>query len=511
MGEKKLMEETRTQNSIRNVRTGAIVQFINKIMAFFVRTVFIKTLNTEYLGLNGLFTNILTMLAFSELGIGTAIIYSMYKPIAEDNREKIKSLLNLYKKCYFLIGLVIATIGICVIPFMRFFIKETPDVKENIVFIYLLFLTNTATSYFFTYKRSIITAFQKQSIINNIESVFVFIKSILEVLFLIITHNYIIYLFISIGINFLCNLYISKEAEKLYPFIIEKNIQNIDKSEKKSIFKNVKSLVVYKFGAVVLEGTDNILISSLINVNMVGLCSNYTLIIQAVKGVITTALNGIIASIGNLNATNDKNRKESILYELTFVYYIIYSFCCSFFITLLNPFIKIWLGDNFLLDFSVSIALACSFFIDGMRNPGFIYRTTLGLFSKGKITPYIASIVNILTSIVLCKMVGVAGIFIGTCLAQLSSYVWIDPYLIYRYEFEKSPFKYYKKIVIYYITFVLIIISSIFITSLFNYNGIIGLVVKAILTGMVFAIINIIIYYSSVEFSSLRRRLLGNR
>ena len=173
------MEESRTKNAIRNIQTGAVVQMVNKIMAFVVRTVFIRVLNSEYLGVNGLFTNVLTILSFAELGIGTAIIFNMYKPVAENNIEKIKSLMQLYKKAYNAIGIIVFLLGLCIIPFMNFIVKDAPNIKENLILIYILFLFNTASSYFFTYKKSIISAHQKQSVINNLDSIFYLLKSII--------------------------------------------------------------------------------------------------------------------------------------------------------------------------------------------------------------------------------------------------------------------------------------------------------------------------------------------
>ena len=380
------MEKSRTKNTVRNVKTGAIVQIINKLMAFIVRTVFIQMLNSEYLGVNGLFTNILTILSFTELGIGTAIIFNMYKPIANDDKEKIKSLMKLYKKCYTIIGCVVFILGLLIIPFMGLIVKDAPNIKENINLIYILFLFNTASSYFFTYKKSIISAYQQQSIINNIDSIFYLSKSIFEIIFLILTKNYIVYLLIQILGTLIENIILAIKADKMFPFIKEKDVKKLPKEEKESIFSNVKSLVVYKFGTVIMNGTDNVLISSLVNVSTVGLCSNYTLIIQSVKSVIETALNGVTASVGNLNTSGDVKRKKEIFYQLTFINYIIYSFCAIAFIVLLNPFIKIWLGDSYVLQLGVSIALAVNFLIEGLRNPGYIYRTTLGLFEKGKKT-----------------------------------------------------------------------------------------------------------------------------
>lgn len=502
------MEESRTKNTIRNMKTGMVVQIINKLMIFVVRTVFIKTLNSEYLGVNGLFTNILTILSFAELGIGTAIIFNMYKPVAENDIEKIKSLMQLYKKAYDIIGVVVFVLGILVIPFMKYIVKDAPNIKENLNFIYFLFLCNTTVSYFFTYKKSIISANQKQSIINNIDSICYFIKSIIEILVLILTKNFILYLIIEIIATAIENIIVAKKADKIYPYLKDKDVKRLKKSESKKIFDNVKSLVVYKFGGVIMNGTDNILISSLINVSTAGLCSNYIMIINSIKIIIVSALNGLTASVGNLNVVASKEKKESIFYQITFANYIIYSFCAVAFIILLNPFIRIWLGDNYILEMAVSVTLAVSFFFEGLRNPGYTYRTTLGLFQKAKTTPYIAAVTNIILSIVLCRWFGVAGIFAATSIAQLVSYSWIDPYLVHKYEFRTSVRKYFKKFAMYTIVFAVDIVMSIIVTNLIKFEGIIGLILKAIVVCIIPNLINLLVYYRTEEFKELKIKIL---
>lgn len=503
------MEGSRTKNTIQNVKTGAIVQIVNKIMAFVVRTVFIKMLNTEYLGVNGLFTNVLTILSFAELGIGTAIIFNMYKPVAENDKEKIKSLMDLYRKSYNMIGILVFVLGLFVIPFMNIIVKDAPNIKENLVIIYFLFLFNTASSYFFTYKKSIIYAHQKQSIINNIDSIFYLAKSILEIIFLVLTRNFIVYLTIQILGTLIENIIISIKADKMYPYLKEKNVKRLSENESKNIFENVKSLVIYKFGGVIMNGTDNILISSLVNVSTVGICSNYILIISSVKAIIFSALNGVTASVGNLNAVGNSKQKEKIFYLITFVNYIVYSFCAVAFIVLLNPFIELWLGKEYVLEISISIALAVSFFIEGLRNPGYTYRTTLGLFEKAKSTPYIGAITNIILSILLCKCFGVVGIFVATSIAQLVSYSWIDPYLIHKYEFKTPVSKYFKKYFGYAIMFNIIVSLTLLISKLITINGVGGFILKAIVVCIVPNLINLLIYYKTEEFIELKIKIFN--
>ena len=500
---------SRTKNSLNNIKTGMIVQVLNKILAFIIRAVFIKCLSSEYLGINGLFTNILTMLSFTELGIGTAIIYSMYKPIANDDKEKIKSLMLLYKKCYYSIALIVFIGGICVIPFMGWIIKEPPQIQENIIIIYLLFVFNSASSYLFSYKKAIIIAYQKQSVINKVDSVFYIIKCIVEIMVLIIFKNYLIYLIINILLPFFENIFLIKKANKMYPFILEKNVKKLDEKETKDIFQNVKSLIIYKFGNVILNGTDNILISAMVNVTTVGLCSNYTLIIQAIKSICNMILDGITASVGNLNAEDNIEKKEKVFLELTFLNYIAYSIITIAFVGCINIVVELWLGKKYVLEQSISIALALCLFIEGIRLPGYIYRTTMGLFEKGKISPIIASISNIFFSIILCKKFGVVGIFCGTSLAQLISYFWIDPYIVYKFGLEKNIREYMKKLLrycfIYIVSLILVIKILKFIT--FELNLLLKLIIFGIISVGVPMIINCLFFYNSDEEKMLRLRL----
>lgn len=489
----------RIGNSIKNVKSGALVQIVNKIMQFVVRTVFIKMLNSEYLGINGLFTNILTILSFAELGVGTAIVYSMYKPIAEDDKKKINSLMKLYKKSYNYIGIAIFILGLFVLPFLDKIVGNVNNVKESLSIIYILFLINSASSYFFSYKKSIIIAHQKQRIIDLFDSIFYIVKSIVEVIALIVFKNFIVYIVIGIIATFTENICISKKADKLYPYLLNKETDNLSKSEKNKIFSNVKSLVIYKFGGIIMNGTDNMLISYLINVNTVGLCSNYTIIINAIKSILSNALNGITASIGNLNATDDKKKKEEVFYLLNFIYYLCFSFCGVVFVVFLNPFINLWLGDEYVLANLISFSLSLSFFVEGIRSTSCTYRITLGLFNKGKLTPYIGAIVNILLSIILGKQMGVAGIFFATSIAQIVSYCWIDPYLIYKYEFNKNVFIFYKKLIFYFLIFIINAFATLKVCSFIDLDGILGLISKGVVVCLISNLINFICLFKTKE------------
>lgn len=500
------MEESRTKNSVNNFKFGALTQVLNTLINFAVRTVFIKMLGAEYLGVNGLFSNILTVLSFAELGIGNAIIYSMYKPVAEANNEKTKSLMKLYKETYIIIGLTVLGIGILIIPFLNFMIKNPPNISENLILIYLLFLINTSLSYFFTYKKSIISANQKEYIVNKYKLIFNIIKSILQIGFLIVTHNFIIYLIIQILCTFIENAFVSKKADKMYTYLKDENVQSIDKKEKNKIFKNVKALVMYKFGSVILNGTDNIIISKILGVVSVGILSNYTLIVNAVTSVLGNALAGFTASVGNLNATADKKQKESVFYDIMFITTWIYGFCSIALLILLNSFIKIWIGNSYLLQYSSVIAIVLHFYINGVQFAGYTYRTTAGLFIKGKNTPIIAAILNIILSILLGYKIGLTGILLATSISRLLTTTWFDPYIIHKYEFKSSPIKFLRNYIIYFITVVINFGVCYSITSFIG-EGVVNFIIKSIIVVIVSNAIFIICFMRREEFKNILERV----
>lgn len=503
------MSSSRTKNTIINFGSGAFTQILNIVLSFIVRTVFIKNLSAEYLGVNGLFTNILTILSFAELGIGNAIIYNMYKPVSENDYEKIKGLMKLYRVSYRIVGIIVAVIGLSIIPFMNFIIKDVPDIKESLILIYLLFLLNTVLSYFYTYKKSIISAHQKEHIVNNYKMYFYIIKSILQVLLLIFTKNFIIYLIIQITCTFLENLFTSIKANKMFPYLKDKNIENITEKEKKSIFSNVKSLVMYKLGSVILNGTDNIIMSSMISVGIVGICSNYTMIISSIVGVLGTALNGLTASIGNLNTIKDSSKKEATFYQTLFITSWLYSFCSIAVLILINPFIELWLGSEYILAYDAVIALVLHMYINGVQFTGYAYRTTLGLFEKGKYAPIIAAIMNIFLSIILARYIGITGIFIATSISRLCTTTWLDAYLVHKYEFKTPVIKFFKKYILYLVIFIISFIVCNYLSSLIMYNELTNFILKTILVILIPNIIMMIMFYKTDEFRAIKGKLFN--
>lgn len=459
------MNNSRIVNSFKNIMTGTISQIINLFLNFGTRTVFVKYLGVEYLGVNGLFTNILTILSLAELGFGGAMVYSMYKPLAESDYRTVSKLMNFYCKIYTKIGVFIGVLGISLMPILKYIVKQENEMG-NFKCIYLLFLMNSVISYFWAYKRSIITANQQEYILSQYKLYFTFVKSILQIMLLLLTKNFLIYLTIQILSTFVENLLVSKKADKMYTFLKENKNQKLDKKERKEIWKNVKALMIYKLGSTILDGTDNIIISAFIGVIWVGKLSNYTLIIGSISMLISQFTNSITASIGNFVAKESKERQEFLLKVITLIYFIIYgiSTICLYF--LINPFIELWLGSNYLLSENIVYVICLNWYIYGMMSSIWTFRGTMGLFIYGKYRPAISAGINLTVSIILAKNIGFIGVLLGTTVTRILTNVWYDPLIVYKHGLNRSV-KYFYLIWLKY--FVLLKLVMIILIILFKY------------------------------------------
>ena len=472
------MTQSRTKNSVRNASIAVIIQIINAVTGIINRTLFIKLLGNDYLSVNGLFTNILTLLSFAELGIGNAIIFALYKPLAENNHEKIREIVNLYRKAFNIIALVIIAGGLCFVPFLQFLVTDVPDVNENITVIFLIFVLSTSVSYVFSYKNSIIIADQKNYVVLIIKELFTILRITAQLTFLYLTHNYIGYLMIEIVSSLTTNLVCYFYANRKYPYLrnIRKSLIPLD--EKKKIFKDVKSLFIYKGGSAILNGTDNIIISIIVATSFVGICSNYVLVINTINAILMQGCNSIVASIGNHNALVDNREKEKKFREINSICFLIFSFASICLCVLLNPLIVTWLGSDFVLNQATVIALVCPFLLTGLNQIVSSYRMTMGLFKQSQFIPLIAAFLNIVLSILLGMWLGLIGIFIATSISKLLTFSIFDPYLIYKNGFKQSSKKYFLTYLTRLIITICIFLLSFFVVKQIRLVGWGGLFVK---------------------------------
>ena len=350
------MQQSRTRNSVINSLTSVTTQILTVVMNFVVKIVFTRTISMEYLGVNGLFANIITMLSLADLGIGTAIPYSLYKPLAEGDHHKVKVLMKFYSKVYNVIGVVVLLIGLGLIPFLPYLIKGGEGVPD-LNLIYALFVIHSASSYFFVYKRFLIDSDQKGYITARITFIFSFVLSLVQIGILYLWHNFILYLVSSIVFVILQNIYISHKATKLYPYIKEKTDEKLEKEDVKEITKNVGSLFIYKVGSVVTNGTDNMIISKFLGLIPVGIYSNYVLVTKSLNNVVSQLFTAITSSIGNLVVTTNKKHSQNVFERLLFLNFWFYAFFSIALMILINPFIDLFFGSKFVLSETIVIVL----------------------------------------------------------------------------------------------------------------------------------------------------------
>lgn len=498
-----MKNQSRTKNVTVNSMVSLLCQVLNLLLNFLTRTIFIKILGAEYLGVNGLFSNILTILSFAELGIGNAIVFNLYKPLAQDDKPQISSLMLLYKQVYTAIGLFVLGAGLLVTPFLGVIIKTKPNIPENISLLYILFLLNTVVSYFFVYKKNIIIADQKNYITLIVTQATTIARVILQTSFLLLTHNFIVYLTIQIGCTLAENFVCSALADKMYPYLKNSNPVPLSKSETKSIFADVKALAIYKFGSVILNGTDNILISMLLSVRDVGLASNYTLLMNSANSILGKLIDAFTASVGNLNTESNAEKQYNVFKKIMFISSWIYGFAAVGIYLVSKDFIITWIGEKYLLSSIVVFSICFDFYVKGVQAAPYMYRTTLGLFIQGKWAAVIAAVVNLILSVILCKAIGLGGIFIATPISRLISTGIIDPYLIYKRTFKRNVLEYFEMFIGYCVIFIVIAVISNFAISCVSIAGWLGVILKAGIVTVIFNGLMISVFFRTKIFKEL--------
>lgn len=443
-----MTEKSRTEYSARNTSIAMISRIIAIVMGFVTRIVFTRILSESYVGINGLFTDILNVLALSELGVGTALTYALYKPIAEKDIERQKSLMRLFKWLYRATALVIAVFGLLLVPFLGHLAKDTGDV-EHIVPIYLLYLLNSVVSYLLIYKKALLDAYQRSYIGVLYYTVFLLLQYVLQIVVLVFTRNFLLFLLIHLLCTVGNNICVARKANSLYPFLQEKEIEPIPKTEKRSIIKNMKAMLMHKIGNVVVNNTDNLLLSSMVGLVSAGLYSNYYLIIGSVRQVLGQAFQGITASVGNLGVTEDRKAVQSVFDASFFIGQWLFGFSGICLFLLLNDVIAVSFGEKYVFPNVLVFVLCVNFFITGMRQPTLVFRDSLGLSWYDRYKSLAEAILNLVFSILLTMRFGIVGVFGGTFLSTMLTSFWVEPYVLYRRRLESKLASYFLRYALY--------------------------------------------------------------
>ncbi|MCH5248438.1 MAG: polysaccharide biosynthesis protein [Lachnospiraceae bacterium] len=497
----------RVRQAEKNIFFGYLSNFIILVMGFYQRKVFIMVLGRTLLSVNTLYTDILSMLSLAELGIGTALNFSLYKPVAEHNYEKIKSYMQLYKRAYLAIAGVIAVVGLALAPFLPYIIKESDRGGisiRNLTIYYLIFLFNTVSSYFVAYKYSLVNAEQRSYIQTNIATITRIVTVLVQIAILLATENFLLFLLTQAAIELIQKIFVSIYFNRLYPYLRDKKVQKLEKKETDIVITKSKALMFHKIGDVARLQTDSIIITTCINTDLVGVVGNYNLVINYAANFVNVIFNSLISGFGNLVATESKEKQYSVFKVYRFVACWLYGFATVGFWLLLTPFITgIYLDESWLLAQSILTLILIDFYFKGGRTVLLNFKIAAGIFEQDKFLPLIQGGINLLISIVGARYIGLAGVYIGTVVSGILANL-IRPVIVYRDCFERNPWDYFKDSLKYIIAILIILALLIPISNaLLTQVNILTFILMAIIITIIYNLGFILVFRKTKEFEYL--------
>lgn len=492
------MEQSRTRSTTKNIVVSIFAQFTTAFLSFFTRTALINVLGIQAVSLNGLFSEVIAIISLAELGVGSAIVYNLYKPLAECDEKKICQLMTLFETAYRIIALVIFSIGLLLTPFIQYLVNSVDYSLNYIRIVYILFVIQSASSYLFAYKASLLMADQKKYIVSVITIVVKVVSVIGIVAVLYLTHNYIIYLCTVIVFNLVTNIASSLYVDNHYKYLRKDN--SISSGERRNVFRNVKYLFIKTLSWRITTSTDNLLISTLVSTLQVGYYSNYSIFFNIIKQLQAQFSGSIAGSLGNLLATEKSERCVQVLGRLNYLFYVLSYVLCLGVLACISPVIKLWIGEEYLLPFSIVLISCFNIFIDFCKCPLWQVLEVSGLFKEDKNISIIGSTANLIISVILGLKYGMLGIFAGTTITYLVQ-LFLKIKLIYSRTFKIS----YKKYVIRWIYYLLsFIVGEIFVMLFCSVVHITNIFLQIVVNGIFAVVISlpfcIIVFLKSEDF-----------
>lgn len=496
------MTSSRTDKSIRNAKYGLIGQIFLVIFSFILRKIFLNTFNNDYLGLGSVFITLLNAVNVCELGLSSAVIFCLYKPLVKDDKATVAAYMKYMRKAYYIVGATVLILGLSLTPFLHIFVRRMPDI-ENIRLIYAMFVVNSAMTYPLSYRSILLTADQRQYAISRYRYFFGCVFHVVQIIVLMLTHNYLLYLSCRLVFNVLENGSIALKVKHDYPYISQKNVRDLTGAEKRDIKKRVKASALHKLGSFLVFGTESVFLARLCGVNSATLYQNYFTIQFNLKNFMNIFFSSFSASIGNMYAdTKDENRKYAVYNILNFICAWIAGFASVSLALIYNPFIEIWLGSKYLFNKEAVALISLSFYFFCTRIAMNTTKDAFGLFVYDKYK-YIAQFsVYVVLAIIMGRMFREAGIFGAMLIADLATCFWIEPRALFKYGFKKPVSEYFKKYAQHALTAGLGFILTYILVRLFctNNSGVIYLVLRVVFCVTVPNIVYALLWCRSAEF-----------
>lgn len=497
----------RTSNSLKNIASNLGLKILLLGLQFATRTIFIHSLGTIYNGINSLITSILSFLNITELGIGAAIVFAMYKPVADNDEEKTLQYLDYYRKIYHILGGIVAVIGLLIAPFLPYLMKDAFQVVQvhEVYVIYFLYLINSVSPFFvYAYRGGLITANQQDyrlTPINYTASVLIVLSQGVSLLVFDGIFSFYVYTALPIVISAVRSILNGIFAAKWYPYIKRKARGKLSKTEINDLYKNVFGIAISKISAIINNSVDSIIISAIIGVAVLGKYYNYQTLILMVSSFVGILFTSLTPSVGNLNAEASVEYKKKIFDTIHFVSFWIYGFCAVCYFLVVQPFIVIWIGEsNLLNDVLLMVVICLNFFTNGLCSAVGIFREGCGLFYQGRYRPIFTVIFNIVFSILFGYFWGITGIIMATIISRFLTIWWYDAYIVYKYQFGEKPYSYLTDYLVK-TAFVCVVGAVLYyVTSLLNFGIWIRLIINAAIAVIGFNVIFIGCFFRTKGF-----------
>ncbi len=498
-GSHQYMKFERTRNATRNIAFGVLLKCYQIIVPFLMRTVMIHLMGLQYAGLNGLFTSVLQVLNLAELGVGSAMVFSMYKPFAVDDKATICALMKLYRTYYRIIGLVVAVLGMILLPFIPdLCAKDVPE-EINIFVLYGFYLFSTVLSYWlFAYKNSLLQATQRNDVSSKIAIAINSFQYVIQIIVLYLSRNYYYFVIVALLSQVISNITTAFVVSNIYPEY--KPYGEVDRCIKEDITKKIKDLFFIKVGSVVVDSVDTLVISAFLGLNILAIYQNYFLVMNSVYGVVCIVFASITAGIGNSFVTETIEKNYSDFKVLTFIMSWIICVCCSCFIGLYQAFIKIWVGEKQLLGFGMVLLFCLYFYVREMAMIWATVKDAVGLWHKDRYRALIGAGVNLVLNISLVRMIGLYGILISTIVSVFFvSWPWLI-HNVFKYVFNKKAKRYIVSIFLYFLTTLGICAVLSYVNYIIPDEGLLFVGIRLVISLLFPNIIMLFLYRNTEEY-----------
>lgn len=509
----------RKRYALKNVVSKALYATIYAVISFVARKIFINSLGDTVLGLNSLMTSILSMLSLMELGVGNAIYFSLYKPLAEGNDAEVNAIMKLYKRLYSYIGMAVGAVGLCILPFIHLLVQKEvglQTVSMTFVYeVYLIFLADSVMSYFLAYRRNIFSADQKEYMVTNVNTVVTLGYTFLQIVALLWTKNYFIYLLIKVAATVEMNIYFYAKSYQSYPCLRIKEVQPLSEEYKKNLIKNVKALFMMSLSSFLVYSTDNMLLTYFVGLSSVAIYANYTTIINMVNQTFNTAISSMKSNVGNYLVTESEEQHYQLFKNMFFLNFLITGFTSIGLLTLSNEFIGgIWLSSKYVWPISILIIIVFNNYSRYIIEAAGVFMSGAGLYSPYPLYKYwslIEGLINLAASIFMIKVLnmGVYGVFLGTSISTLVSTIAV-PQVTFKYILKKNLKEYYA---LYFKYFILTVLFAAISMALFRLlhtgNAFVNIVIGGLISVGVMAVGTIALFRKTAEFQYLYQMVKG--